>query len=88
MYEQIIIAIAAAIIYGLAGYFKSSGETFDKEKFLTTVVIGLVVGIIQVYVGVSYEAAYTLALSVGIIAMVENIMKAIYRHIFVQSVAR
>ena len=79
---QVLYAIAAAIVYAAAGYFKSMGENFDKQKFLTTIVIGLAVGIIQVYMGLSYDAAYSFALSAGIIAIVENIMKAVYRHTF------
>lgn len=77
--DQLLYSIAAAVVYGLAGYFKSSGESFDKKKFLTTVAIGVVVGIIMAYCKLSYEGAYNFALSAGIIAIVENVLKAIWR---------
>jgi small basic protein len=78
---QILTAIAAAVLYALAGYSKSMGETFDKQKFITTIVIGVAVGIIQVIMGLTYDAAYTFAVSAGIIVIIENITKAVYRRL-------
>ena len=77
-YEQILWSILGAIVYAVGGYFKNK-EPFDKKKFCTTIVIGIAIGIIQLYSKVTYEAAYNIALSAGLIAIIENVMKAIYR---------
>ena len=81
--NQIVLAITAAVIYALAGYFKSQpAETFDREKFLTTIVIGVIVGIVEVYLNVTFEAAYNLLLSMGLIVVIENVCKILWRRIW------
>jgi hypothetical protein len=79
-YEQILWSILGAIVYAVGGYFKNK-EPFDKQKFCTTLIVGVAIGIIQVYTKTSYEAAYNIALSAGLIAIIENVMKAIYRRL-------
>jgi len=79
----ILYAIAAAVIYALAGYFKTQpAETFDKQKFVTTIVIGVLVGVVEVYLNVTFEAAYNLLLSMGLIVVIENVCKIVWRRIF------
>jgi hypothetical protein len=81
--EQILLAVAAAVVYALAGYFKSSGENFDRDKFMTTIVVGIVVGFVKVYLNLpSYEASLDLLTSMGLIVVIENICKVIWRRVF------
>ena len=81
MQEQIIWALLAAIVYALSGYFKNAGEKFDKQKFFNTLVVGLIVGILQVTLGLTYDVAYSFAMAMGLVAFIENICKAIWRHL-------
>ena len=82
MYEQIIYAVVGAVAYGVAGYLKNTPlETFDLQKFASTVIIGLAIGGISVYYNINYDAAAQMALSAGLTAIVENIIKAIFRRV-------
>jgi diacylglycerol kinase len=79
---EIVVAIAAAVVYALTGYFKSVKEEVDMVKAVTTVIIGVLVGVV-LYVGnipVTAEnvAAQMLAYA-GLIVLVENIVKGVYR---------
>ena len=79
-YEQLLWSILGAIFYAVSGYL-SKKEPFDKQKLCTTIIIGVAVGLVQVYTKRSYEAAYNILLSAGLIAIIEHGMKAIYRRI-------
>lgn len=82
MYEQIIFAIVGAVAYGVAGYLKNTPlESFDLQKFATTIVIGAAIGGIEVYYNINYDAAAQMALAAGLTAIVENVIKAIFRRI-------
>ncbi|RKY68967.1 MAG: hypothetical protein DRQ24_11225 [Candidatus Latescibacterota bacterium] len=81
----ILIAIVAAAIFASAGYLKSSGtENFDATKFSATVLVGAIVGVVMYFGGVPVTEANVieqLAAYAGIVAVVENILKAIIRRL-------
>jgi len=81
----ILIAIVAAAIFAASGYFKSVGtENFDTVKFAATVLVGLVVGAVMYASGSSVtesNVAAQLAMYAGVIAVVENVLKAFLRRL-------
>ena len=83
------IAVFSAIVYSLTMYVKKhlnseNPQDFDTAKFVTTVIWGAIVGVVLQMSGVPVNeqaveeqfAAYT-----GLIALTENIVKAIIRAI-------
>jgi len=83
------IAVFSAIVYSLTMYVKKhlnseNPQDFDVAKFVTTVIWGAIVGVVLQMSGVPITeqnveeqfAAYT-----GLIALTENIVKAIIRAI-------
>jgi len=81
----ILIAIVAAAIFASAGYLKSSGtENFDATKFSATVLVGAIVGAVMYFGGVPVTeagVAEQLAAYAGIVAVVENVLKAFLRRL-------
>ena len=79
----ILIAIIAASIFAASGYLKSSNfENFEVTKFAATVIVGMAVGAIMYASGLEVTESNVmaqLAAYVGVIAVVENILKAILR---------
>jgi ABC-type uncharacterized transport system permease subunit len=78
----IIVAIIAAVVYALTGYFKNVKEKVDLVKAITTVIIGVIVGAVlygaNIPVTEETVTAQLLAYA-GLIVLTENIVKAIYR---------
>jgi len=83
------IAVFSAIVYSLTMYVKKhlnseNPQDFDTAKFVTTVIWGAIVGVVLQMSGLPITeqnveeqfAAYT-----GLIALTENIVKAIIRAI-------
>lgn len=84
--EQIGLPIIAAVIYALAAYFKNSGgpdgQTFEKTKFIATLVVGGVIGVIMVASGLPVteeSVALQMATYGGLVMLTEYIIKGIYR---------
>ena len=79
----IVVAILAAIIFAASGYLKSVGtENFEPTKFTATVLVGIVVGAVMYASGspvTEANVATQLAMYAGVIAVVENVLKAILR---------
>jgi len=79
----ILIAIIAAAVFAASGYLKSAGtENFEPIKFAATVLVGIVVGAVM-YAGGSpvteANVATQIGIYAGIVAVVENVLKAILR---------
>ena len=82
MYEQILYALLGAVAYGVFGYLKTTPlDTWSWQKFGTTVGIGLMFGVVEVYLKVDYDAAVLIATNAGLVVMVENVIKAIWRRL-------
>ena len=81
----ILIAIVAAAVFAASGYLKSVGtENFDTPKFAATVLVGLVVGAVMCASGspvTESNVAAQLAMYAGVIAVVENVLKAFLRRL-------
>ena len=78
----VIVGIGSGLMAALIGYFKSTPpEDFELPKFLPTIMIGGVVGGLMAYMNVPYEQAYQFAVSVGAVAVIENVAKVIVRNI-------
>jgi len=81
----ILIAVIAAVIFASAGYLKSSStEDFDATKFSATVLVGAIVGAIMYLTGSPVTEASVieqLAAYAGIVAVVENVLKAFLRRL-------
>ncbi|MCW3128560.1 MAG: hypothetical protein N2V75_00415 [Methanophagales archaeon] len=81
----ILIAVLAAVIFAASGYLKSVGtENFDLEKFIATILVGAVVGAVMYASGspvTESNVAAQLAMYAGVIAVVENVLKAFLRRL-------
>jgi len=79
----ILIAIIAAAIFAASGYLKSVGtENFEPTKFAATVLVGIVVGAVMYVSGspvTEANVATQIGTYAGVIAVVENVLKAILR---------
>lgn len=78
IYPIISGAFSGLIVAGL-GYFKSTPEEFDAQKFFVTVGIGAVVGGVAGYTGMDYMSAQAWLISIGAITATEYFLKAIWR---------
>jgi hypothetical protein len=68
----------------LVGYFKNykpdtGFEEFDHLKLIQTALIGATVGGLAGYFGITYDSALSFASSVGLVVVIENAGKALYR---------
>jgi len=83
-------AIIAAVVYAVFGYLKTTPlEQFSGSKFGATLAIGAIVGFVLASMGVpvTEEAVIVqLAAFAGLTAVIENILKSIWRRIFPEPV--
>ena len=83
--EAILYAIIASVIYGLAGYLKNAPqEDFDVAKFLSTLLVAVLVGGICYITGVPIsEANITeqLMAYTGLIVLIQQMIKALMRRL-------
>ena len=81
--EAIVFAIVAAIVFAASGYLKSAKEEeFNVTKFVATILVGALVGVILFVKGaaITEEAVATQSAAyAGILAIVENALKALFR---------
>jgi hypothetical protein len=77
MLSSILYAMAIAIAYGVWSYLTNTPkEQFNATLFLKTVVIGAIIGFVQVYLDMSYETAQQFVTS-GIVA---SLLEYIFDH--------
>ena len=83
MAVTILIAVVAAAIFAASGYLKSVGtENFEPAKFAATVLVGIVVGAVMYASGspvTEANVATQIGIYAGVVAVVENVLKAILR---------
>jgi len=79
--NAITIGILGGLIYALTGLLKSvTKEGFDGRKFIRTLALGMLAGIVLALSG--YEVtpdAISVALSSGVVALIEQLLIAVYR---------
>ena len=77
----ILAGAGAGITYSLTAWGKKEGQPFDKTKFASTVVIGAISGVAMSVANLPVDVAYQYVIGLGIVPIVENVMKAFYRKI-------
>lgn len=78
----LITAIIGAIIYSFSGYLnRPEGEPFKEEKAITTLLIGIAVGVVSYFVGTNYDAALQVITNAGFVVVIEKYGKAIWKKI-------
>lgn len=86
---SLVIAMFSAVVYALSMYVKKhlnkeNPQDFDVAKFTTTVIWGAIIGVVLQYSGVDITeqtVEQQFITYVGLIAITENIVKAIIRSI-------
>jgi hypothetical protein len=81
------IAVLSAVIYSLSMYVKKhlnpdNPQAFDKAKFLTTLIWGIIIGVVLQLSGVpitEQTVEEQFVAYAGLIAITENIIKAVIR---------
>lgn len=84
-----VIAVFSAIVYALSMFVKKNlnkdnPQSFDTAKFITTVIWGAIVGLVLQYSGINITeqtVEQQFITYAGLIAITENIVKAIIRAI-------
>lgn len=86
LYIQILMSVAyavvAAIFYSMLGYFKRSDskEVFEGEQFFVSLAVGVIAGIVAIWLNVQPQEALVLILAdTGLVYAIENTAKAIWR---------
>jgi len=80
----IMMAVMSAVVYAIIAYAKTQNENFDSLKFLSTIIIGVCVGIMFVMSNTpitQQTIEVQLVAYAGTTALVENVLKLIYRKI-------
>lgn len=80
-FTTILAGVGAGITFGLSGFAKNRGDAFDWLKFGRTVLIGAATGVVASLYGVQLEVAQTYFIELGIVPVVENGLKTIYRYL-------
>jgi len=76
------IALLMSVIYVILGVAKSAGEQFEPVKAVSTVLLGLLIGVVMYISGQPItQAGITEQLAVygGLLYVFENIIKAVVR---------
>ena len=84
MIEQIIIGIGAGVAFACSGYLKSlrkdrKYEKFDPYKFSQSIIVGALTGFFSYMLGWTLEATQQLILNTGMVALIENTKKWLWR---------
>lgn len=76
------ITMAAAMFYTIAGYYKKKPkQKFNTEKFMTVLLMGMVLGGIMFFLKLDYNGATQFSISMGAITAIEYATKVITRRI-------
>ncbi|MCS6783798.1 MAG: hypothetical protein RMI43_05395 [Candidatus Caldarchaeum sp.] len=79
---EMAYGLAGIVLYLLTGYLKS-GESFDFQKALRTLVIGMLLVGLNVLLGVEIPSPeIETLLAAGEVALAENIVKTLWRRLF------
>lgn len=76
----ILDAIIGALLYAVTGYLKNCAkDPFSLVKFGQTLFVGVFVGLIMYSLNANFEVGLNIAVSLGLVALAENLSKAIIR---------
>ncbi len=82
---EILLGIGGGILSGLMaaalGYAKNVGAEFDDKAFIQTVIIGMFVGAVAAYMGMTYDNAMAYVTTTGGLVLFEYIEKSIWRRV-------
>ena len=84
MFEQILYAILGAISYLALMYFKKEPRPpFSEEQLALTLLLGIIVGVIQFYTNLSFDAIIQYLVNFGIVGVLESIIKLAWKKLVV-----
>lgn len=73
-------SVLVGLFYAGLGYLKNRGrEDFEAKKFLRTVAVGAVVGLVAPYIGLDLANFESVATTTGIIVLLQTILQAMVR---------
>ena len=84
MVQNLINALIGAIAWSASGYLKNASknkEKFSWYKFLRSLIIGIFVGLFSGYLNLPYDQTVILIINTGIIAIIDNLTKAIWHKV-------
>lgn len=79
LFENILIGAGAGFAYGMAAWKKTPGQEFDYMKFIPTVALGTVGGVVAGFTGMQIDTAVEFLVVMGATGFVENLIKAVVR---------
>ena len=80
MWDKILTGLCAGAVYSASAFFKKTTvENFDVVKFLTSVSIGTVAGILTTLLEMDMTTAENFLVTLGIVPLVENGFKILWR---------
>ena len=82
MWNIILTGVGAGLTYGLTSFFKKEDQAFDKYKFATTLIVGVFSGVIMAFSGWDIGTSNAYLVNMGIIPVLENVMKIGYRKVY------
>lgn len=80
---QLVIAMVSAMIYSLSVYLRKN-EPFDAVKFITTAIVGIVIGGVMIGLGVpiTEEGVVTqIATYAGLTVVIQNVLTKIMQYL-------
>lgn len=80
----VLSGIVAGVTYALTSYGKKEGQTFDANKFLTTIIIGIFSGLTMAITQIPIDLGYSYFINMGLIPVIENLLKILYRKVYLR----
>ena len=79
---SIFLGMGAGLLWAVTGFFKGTTvEKFNGQKFFCSMLLGLVIGGASGYMDIELTVALNFVTALGLVAVIENIGKLIYRRI-------
>ena len=79
--KTILAGVGAGITFSLSAWGKKKNQKFEFKKFGTTVAVGAVCGIGMALINIPLETSHEFLISMGIVPLIENLLKIIKRKI-------
>jgi hypothetical protein len=81
MIGEMIRGALAGVTYSLTAWGKKKDQRFEWVKFGTTVFVGACAGVMMNYLNLPIEASYEFVIALGVVPVVENVFKWVYRRL-------